>query len=86
MLQTGYIHALTSFLPILDKPLVDKLNKAQIVTSKLKKMLTKLGQDKCRTCFKMHACFNSVINMKCTRCMQNTHHVERLSFTMQDFT
>ena len=38
MLQTGYILALTLFLPILDKPLVDKLNIAQIVTLKLNKM------------------------------------------------
>ena len=37
MLQTGYIHALTFFLPILDIPLVDKLSIAQMVKLKLKK-------------------------------------------------
>ena len=59
MLQTGYIHALTLFLPILDKPLVDKLNIAQMVTLKLNENVNM----KVHTMHAEHTpCCKSVIN------------------------
>ena len=62
MLQTGYIHALTLFLPILDKPLVDKLNIAQIVTLKLKENVKRINMKVHRIHAEHTPCCKSVIN------------------------